>query len=120
MANKNMSDQNKHVYRVDKFIVPEQVRAEFISKVEMTHNMLKKQPGFVQALVLDQIDGPGEFNIVTLVEWENTASIVDAKAKVSAMQQQAGFNPQEIFLQLGIKIDLGYYQDIDFNSLNSI
>jgi len=115
MVKNNISNQNKHVYRVDKFIVPAESRFEFISRVEMTHNMLKTLPGFVQELILDQASGPGEFNFVTIVEWESAASIDYAKSEIVAMQQQAGFNSQELFHRLGIKADLANYQKIEFN-----
>lgn len=117
MVKKNIPGQNKHIYRVDKFIVPAEARTEFISRVEMTHNLLKTLPGFVQDLVLDQTSGPGEFNFVTIVEWEGAAAIENAKAAVVAMQQQSNFNPQELFHRLGIKADLANYQKFEFSHI---
>jgi hypothetical protein len=102
-----------HIYRVDKFIVPEHVRDEFLSKVEMTHKLLKTLPGFLQDLVLEQTSRPGEFNFVTVVEWESDASMESARTVVAAMHEEIGFNPREVLPRLGIKADLANYWRIE-------
>lgn len=68
MSNKNQG--NGSVFRVDKFVVPVEAREEIIGKVRMTHELLRRQEGFVQDFLLEQFSGPGEFNLVTIVEWE--------------------------------------------------
>lgn len=106
-----MSQSNSHhVYRVDKFIVPEQARTEFMEKVKPTHVLLKTLPGFVQDFVLEQSTGPGKFNFVTLVEWENEAVMAQARTAVATLHQQMNFNPQELFTRLGIQADLANYR----------
>lgn len=40
-------DTSEHIYRVDKFVVPEGARQEFLGRVRSTHKLLKAQPGFV-------------------------------------------------------------------------
>lgn len=103
----------RRIYRVDKFIVPDQAREEFLNKVRDTHALLKTQPGFLRDLVLEQSAGPGEFNFVTIVEWESPQAIENARAAVTAMHERMSFNPQEMFARLGIKADLANYQRID-------
>ena len=63
------------VFRVDKFVVPAEARDEILSKARMTHELLRQQEGFVQDFLLEQFSGPGEFNIVTMVEWESQAAV---------------------------------------------
>ncbi|HWP45863.1 MAG TPA: hypothetical protein VNM22_01765 [Candidatus Limnocylindrales bacterium] len=65
-----------HIYRVDKFVVPNSARDEFMARVKATHEVLRKQRGFVQDILLEQFAGPGEFNFVTIVEWESLAHVV--------------------------------------------
>jgi hypothetical protein len=101
-----------HIYRVDKFIVPNSARDEFMVRVKATHEVLRKQRGFVQDILLEQFAGPGEFNFVTLVEWESLAHVEEAKAVVVAMHKQSNFNPQEMFQRLGIKADMAFYKEI--------
>src|SRR5690606_35278998 len=65
----------KPIYRVDKFIVPEGARDEFLSRIMETHRILRTQPGFLKDSILEQSGGPGKYNIVTVAEWTNQESI---------------------------------------------
>lgn len=101
------------VYRVDKFIVPEAARDEFLKRVHDTHNILRQQPGFVRDLLLDQIAGPGSFNLVTVAEWESQESVDAAGAVVAAFHAEHGFNPHKTMARLGIAADIGNYKQVD-------
>jgi antibiotic biosynthesis monooxygenase (ABM) superfamily enzyme len=112
-----MSDQFKkeifsHVYRIDKFAVPNQAKDEFLAKVLQTHALLKTIPGFRQDFVLEQASENDKFNIVTIVEWENEEAVALAKTAVSTMHQQINFNPQETIARLGITADIGTFKQI--------
>jgi heme-degrading monooxygenase HmoA len=85
MLDTRSSDESKRVYRVDKFIVPIQAREEFIRNFRNTHKLLRTLPGFVRDFVLEQSEGPGEFNFVTMVEWESSEASENARAAVMAM-----------------------------------
>ena len=98
------------VYRVDKFIVPTHAREEFLEKVQATHVVLRSQAGFVQDFILEQASGPGEFNFVTLVEWENAGAMEPVRQAVTALHKRMNFDPQELFARLGIRADLGNYK----------
>jgi len=103
---------SQRIYRLDKFVVPNQAREEFLAKVKSIIELLKAQPGFIQDFLLEQPTTTGEFNFVTLVEWQNTKAVENARAAVMAMHKSTGFNPQEMFVRLGIKADLGNYKSI--------
>lgn len=103
----------KPVYRIDKFKVPKSARDEFIQKVRITHEFIQTLPGFIQDLVLEQIGGPGEFNLVTVVVWESTDALDSAKQAVMAKHEEMGFKPNEMFDRLGIKADLANYSQIE-------
>jgi heme-degrading monooxygenase HmoA len=105
--------KSERIYRVDKFVVPDHAREEFISRVRNTHQLLRTLRGFLQDFVLEQSAGPGEFNFVTMVEWDGLASLENARAAVMAMHKETHFNPQEMFARLGIKTDLANYRPID-------
>ena len=98
-----------HVYRVDKFVVPAAARREFLDRVRQTHEVLRRQTGFIRDLILEQSAGPGEFNFVTLVEWESEAVLADVRAAVAAFHKEIAFDPQERLTRLGIKADIGIY-----------
>jgi heme-degrading monooxygenase HmoA len=110
-----MTDQSpkNHIYRVDKFIVPTSARDEFLDRANAIRDVLKMQEGFIRDTYLEQIAGPGEFNIVTIAEWESQEHVEQARAAVAAYMQATKFNPQEMYQRLGIKADIAFYKQID-------
>lgn len=100
------------MYKLDKFIVPNSARDEFLPKVMGIMELLKAQPGYIQGFILEQPGSTGEFNLVTLVEWENKRAAEGARGEVMAMQKATGFNPQETMARLGISANMGYFTPI--------
>ena len=119
MDTSNASANSEHVYRVDKFAVPEAARAEFLNVVKRTHAFLKTLPGLVRDAVLEQFSGSGEFNFVTIVEWENMTVFDNARQAVAAMHARHNFNPQELIVRLGIRADLANYRQLDITEGSS-
>lgn len=103
-----------HIFKIDKFIVPEAGRTEFMQAVCQTHELLGQQPGLVQQFVLQQVSGPGEFNVVTVVQWENQAAFEQAKVAVQAMHQRSGLDGVAMRERLGIRADLANYQPLEW------
>ena len=110
MIKTNQQHGKDSVFRVDKFVVPAEARDEILGKVRMTHELLRQQDGFVQDFLLEQFSGPGEFNIVTMVEWESQAAVDKVVPIVRAAQERVAFNPQETIARLGVKADIANYQ----------
>jgi heme-degrading monooxygenase HmoA len=106
------SDKQQRIYRIDKFKGPSSARGEFIDRVHKSHEFLRTLPGFIQDYVLEQIGGPGEFNLITIVIWNSMESIEAARKAVTTKYEEIGFNPQEMYSRLGIKADLANYQEI--------
>jgi heme-degrading monooxygenase HmoA len=104
-----MSANNQSVYRVDKFAVPAESYAEFMARVHGIKQTLDGMSGCRQNLVLEQVSGPGEFNVVTVVEWESAEAMEEAKAAVAVKYKEMNFNPQETIARLGIKADIANY-----------
>jgi heme-degrading monooxygenase HmoA len=101
------------ILRVDKFSVPADARAEFLEKVQATHALLRTQAGFVQDAILEQTSGPGEFNFVTIVEWENAEAMEPARKAVAALHQRMNLDPREMLARLGIRADIGNYKPVE-------
>ena len=106
----NQQHGNGSVFRVDKFVVPAAARDEILAKVRTTHQLLRQQQGFVQDFLLEQFSGPGEFNLVTIVEWESQAAVDKVVPIIKAAHEQADFNPQETIARLGVRADIANYQ----------
>ena len=110
-----MTSKNHHngsVFRVDKFVVPATAREEILGKVRMTHELLRRQDGFVRDFVLEQFSGPGEFNIVTMVEWESQEAVDRVVPIVKAAHERIAFSPQDTIARLGVKADIANYQRV--------
>jgi len=110
-----MTTNNHHngsVFRVDKFVVPAEARDEILSRVFQTHELLRQQDGFVRDFLLEQFSGPGEFNLVTMVEWESQGAVDKVVPIVKAAHDRIAFSPQETLKRLGVKADIANYQRI--------
>jgi|SRR5271166_3505401 len=104
-----------NVYRVDKFLVPDHAREEFLARVQATHAVLRAQAGFVGDAILEQTSGPGEFNFVTIVRWENAEAMEPARQAVTALHEKMQFKPREMMARLGIRADIANYKDVDLS-----
>lgn len=96
-------------YRIDKFVVPRAAMAEFSGAVQDTHAVLRRQPGFVRDLILDQVSGPGDFNMVTFVEWADADALAAAVEAVRSFHRSVGFDGRSLAERLGIRGDIGIY-----------
>ena len=102
----------QHVFRVDRFNVPNSARDEFLKRVTDTHKILSRQKGFVRDVLLEQSSGPDQFNLVTMAEWESQEAVDGAREAVAELHRQLGFDPREIFGRLGIRAELGNYRPL--------
>ena len=101
------------IFRVDKFVVPAHAREEFLGKVHPPPAVLRTLPGFVPDAILQQSSGPGEFNFVTIVEWENSGAIDGARRAVAALHQKINFDAQAMISRLGIRADIANYKRVE-------
>ncbi len=97
-------------YRIDAFVVPDAARPELLRAVAATHDVLRRQPGFVRDLVAERTGGPGRIGVVTLVEWSSDADLDAAKRAVNEMHARTGFDRAEFLGRTGITADLGSYR----------
>ena len=100
------------VYRVDRFRVPEAACAAFLERVRAIHEFLRTLPGFNRDRLLEQRGGPGTFNFVTWVEWDDARAMESAREAVASRYREAGFDPQAFLAGLGIDADLASYTEI--------
>lgn len=99
------------LYRIDKFVVPTTSLGEFAALVGRTHEILQRQDGFVRDMVLEQISGPGEFNIVTLVEWADHRSYQAAAEAIARFHEEIGFDRRATVNRLDVEADIGVYRE---------
>lgn len=99
----------RRLYRVDRFVVPEAARDEFLGRVRQTHMLLRRQEGFVRDFILERSAEAAGHEIVTMVEWDNEEVVARVRAAVQAMQKEAGFEPKTLFARLGIKAEIATF-----------
>jgi hypothetical protein len=109
MSNESSNNKSASVFRIDKFAVPADALPEFIERLHVIQRTLGAIPGCQQNLVLTQTGGPGEFNVVTIVEWANKDAVLSAIAVVEKKYAEEGFNPAEFVQKLRVRPDLGLY-----------
>jgi len=112
MAERDATTSSLPLYRVDRFVVPYAARSEFLARVHMTHDVLRRQPGFVRDLLLEHGGTPGESVIVTIAEWENLAATEGARVAVAELHARENFSPQELFARTGIKAEVGSFRPL--------
>lgn len=97
------------VFRIDKFVVPADVRPAFIAQMQRIQATLRTLPGCQRTLVLDQTGGTGEFNVLTVVEWANTEAVASAAVFVKKKFADEGFDPVTFTRDAGVRSDQGFY-----------
>jgi Antibiotic biosynthesis monooxygenase len=104
-----LTGKQGHLFRIDKFKVPQPARDEFLSRAREVQGFLATQPGFVRDAIFEQSSGSDTFNFVTMVEWEGEEAIEGAGRAVAAKFLASGYNPQEFRTRLGIEADIAIY-----------
>jgi heme-degrading monooxygenase HmoA len=99
------------IFRIDRFVVPAEALPIFMERLRFTQQTLDTVPGCKQNLVLQQDGNPGEFNIITLVEWNDADAMTAAKATMQAKYAAEGFDPAAFIQKLGVQADMGVYRD---------
>jgi heme-degrading monooxygenase HmoA len=95
---------------IDKFIVPDKAKEEFLDRLNISLELLSTIPGLIETTAYEQTGGGGEFNYVTTAVWENKEALENARNTVKAEYEKEGFNPQEMFERLNIEVDRAVYK----------
>lgn len=95
------------VFRIDRFAVPADAMPAFLDQLQRIDRLLATLPGCVQHRVLTQAEG--EFNVLTLVEWESEAAMAAARGVVQRRYAEDGFDPPTFMRWLGVRPDFGLF-----------
>lgn len=110
IKNSNTNTSAMQTILIDKFIVPSDAEEEFNSRLNTNLDFIRTLPGLVEATAFEQTGGEGEFNYVTTAVWENDEAFKSAKETVREKYQKEGFDPQEMFKRLNIKMGRASYK----------
>lgn len=113
MSLSNQMDAGSRVYRLDRFVVPRDARDEFLMRVGQTHEILRRQAGFVRDVLLERPGEDGATVVVTMVEWDSQEALDRVVPTVRAEHWNMGFNPKETIERLGIAAEPGIYRPVE-------
>lgn len=101
---------------IDRFIVPEAAKAEFMERMAINRNLIKKLPGFIRDVAFVRESELGELHCITVAVWESEAALKAAKASVQAAYQEQGFNLPAMLERLDIRMERGQFRKLDTES----
>jgi len=94
---------------IDKFFVPKTSVEEFTERMNHNRNFIKQQPGLVKSERYDQHDENKNLIIITITVWQTQDHLIKAKNAMQAEFKRIGFDPQEFYKRLKIKMERGIY-----------
>lgn len=97
------------VFRIDKFAVPAAAMTEFMQRLHHIEELLSRQRGCLQNLILKASDVSTEFNVLTLVEWESNQCMTSAREAVQIEYAKEGFDSSAFMSRLGVRADMGSF-----------
>jgi predicted ester cyclase/heme-degrading monooxygenase HmoA len=97
---------------IDKFLVPEKAKQEFMERMNFSRNFIKTLPGFIEDAAYESKDGNGNYSIVTIAVWKNEEALQQAKESMQAEYKKQGFNPSELLQRLNIIMERGIYEEV--------
>jgi hypothetical protein len=96
-------------YRVDTFSVPAAARAEFLSNVARIQDVLRRQRGLRDAVVLERRSGASRHDVVTVARWAADTDLAAVQAAVAASNAAAGFDTDVFRARAGVVADTGEF-----------
>lgn len=98
---------------IDRFIVPQAAKAEFMERMAINRNMIKDLPGFIRDEAFVREDDQGGLHCITIAVWESEVALKAAKASVQAAYQQQGFNLAAMLERLDIRMERGQFRKLE-------
>jgi len=94
---------------IDRFIVPQNAKAEFTERMNINRSFIKQLPGFINDEAYERTNEEGNFICITIAVWASEEALKNAKERVQAEYQQQGFNLPAMLQRLDIRIERGQY-----------
>lgn len=94
---------------IDRFMVPEKSKEEFLKRMSISRNFIKTLPGFIEDAVYKRTDEQGNLICITMAVWASEEAMKKAREVVQAEYKKEGFNLQAMLEKLNITIDRGIY-----------
>jgi heme-degrading monooxygenase HmoA len=99
------TEKNMKQILIDKVTVPASSKEEFLPRMNMSREFVKKQPGFIKDEFFEQADEHGDLIYITIVVWENAEAFDKARHAVQSEYQREGFDLLGFCKRLNIKLE---------------
>jgi heme-degrading monooxygenase HmoA len=100
---------------IDKFSVSREAIEEFTNRMNYNRNFIKDIEGFIGDTVYKRLDENGNFIIITIAEWKDENSLVNAREAVQSEYKRIGFDLPNLIDRLKITMERGIYQEFNNN-----
>lgn len=97
---------------IDKFVIPQNGKQEFIQRMNFNRDFIKNLPGFLGDAAYERLDENGNIICITVANWESEEALNQAKVMVQAEYQRIGFNPAELLSRLNITMERAVFQPV--------
>lgn len=104
------TDKNMEQMLIDKASCPANAKMEFIKRMNISRDLIRKQPGLIKEEAYESTDKDGELTVITTVIWKNEEALQNARQMIMAEYKREGFNMLEFCQRSGIKIERGEYK----------
>jgi quinol monooxygenase YgiN len=94
---------------IDRFIVPQSAKAEFLERMAVNRNFIKELPGFTGDEVYEHRDDDGSFRYITIAVWTSKEALDRAKTLVQTEYQREGFDLRAMLERLEIRMERELY-----------
>ena len=94
---------------IDRFIMPQNAKAEFTQRMQINREFIKQLPGFIGDEAYERTDDEGNLICITIAVWASEEALKNAKELVQAEYQQQGFNLPAMLQRLDIRMERGQY-----------
>jgi heme-degrading monooxygenase HmoA len=109
--NSQSKKSKMQVVFIDRFVVPNAAKAEFLERMKTNRDFIKTLPGFIEDSAYEEA-GETESYYVTTAIWRDEEAIQKARAAVTAEYQREGFNPPEFMKKLNIRMERGVFKKL--------
>jgi heme-degrading monooxygenase HmoA len=108
-SNSQSKKSNMQVVLIDRFIVPNGAKEEFLERANINRDFIKHLPGFVEDNAYEEV-GEAQTRYVTVAVWANEEAFQKARAAVGEEYKRQNFNPAELVKRLNIQMERGVYK----------
>lgn len=95
---------------VDMFSVPTDKKDAFLAQTDIARDVVKQLDGFVEGHTYELQGDAEQFNILTVVIWQDKQAYENARARVAHEYEQRGFNPLKTVQTMGVQMVRAIYK----------